>query len=82
ADRTTVWAYAIDRPGGLIRSVDGGETWSWFAAPIAPGAHATAITVDALAPDVVYVATSTVDVFRSADGGGTWTSLVVGGEVR
>jgi len=79
----TLWAFAIAPDGGgLLRSHDDGDTWTRVAAPIATGAYASAIAGPGEAPAVVFVATSTADVFRSGDGGMTWTALAVSGEVR
>lgn len=54
----------------LMRSLDGGETWSNLAVP----ARIVWVEPDPNGPSVLYAATVT-GLFRSADGGGTWAEL-------
>jgi photosystem II stability/assembly factor-like uncharacterized protein len=71
-------------PAGLFRSEDGGESWSevkglnrhstrskWT--PGAGGMIAHTILLDPHSPQRMYVAISAAGVFRSDDGGITWT---------
>ncbi|QJR16704.1 WD40/YVTN/BNR-like repeat-containing protein [Usitatibacter palustris] len=70
---------------GVYRSEDGGQTWSFRSNPITgscdadghdsilggQGWYATAITVSPTDPNVLVA--GGLDVWRSADGGGSWT---------
>jgi len=56
-----------------FRTTDGGHTW----AGIGPGLRATwirAFAIDPLNPQTVYAGTSSDGVFKSMDGGSTWTA--------
>jgi photosystem II stability/assembly factor-like uncharacterized protein len=77
-----LWAFAIGDGARLQLSRDDGATWASVAAPVGSDAYVTAIAASAIAPDTVFVATSTADVLRSDDGGATWTPMVVAGAVR
>lgn len=61
-------------PDHLMRSVDGGATWTRAAVGLGAGA-VTWITVDPANPAIVYAAQHGSGVFRSADRGLTWTAL-------
>ena len=78
----TIWAGAD--PGALFRSDDGGRTWAgvpgindhptreqWF--PGAGGLMVHTIVQDPTNADRLFVAISAAGVFRSEDGGRTWT---------
>jgi photosystem II stability/assembly factor-like uncharacterized protein len=73
ADRSVLIAARSPFPGvweGILRSIDGGVHW----APMGL-ADATAVTVDPAAPTTLYAGTDAGELFVSADGGGSWTSL-------
>lgn len=67
-DPTTgrVWCGSVD---GVLRSDDGGETWS--AAGLG-GERVTAIAADPTAPGAAWAGTEPSALYRSADGGRTW----------
>lgn len=76
----TVWARSAE--GALFRSPDRGETWAASGAlpavePHRP--HFVKLAADPLRPSVVYALGSHHDVWRSEDGGATWTALTSGG---
>jgi photosystem II stability/assembly factor-like uncharacterized protein len=66
--------------GGLYKSTDGGDSWTWldwypgdagFALP-----YITSIAVDPRNPIIVYLGTSNhYGVFKSTDGGASWTAV-------
>jgi len=56
-----------------FRSTDGGRSWQAFAQPVtAFGWHDLAF--DPVDPDILYLATES-DVWKSADGGGSWSKV-------
>lgn len=69
----TVW----ENPFGLLRSTDGGTTWSrvlstQFYGNGYPRYGGNLFARDAANPDLLYVGTGGDGVFRSEDGGATW----------
>jgi photosystem II stability/assembly factor-like uncharacterized protein len=78
--------YVGGDPGVLFRSDDGGESWEanrailehptrehWF--PGAGGMSCHSIQLDPREPNRMYVGITAAGVFRSDDGGGTWTPV-------
>lgn len=71
--------------GGLYKSTDSGDTWVKVGEDV-PIDYVTSISIDPIAPQVVYVAahpwllagTETPQLFRSDDGGGTWLTANAG----
>ncbi len=59
----------------LVKSVDGGVTWS---APLLTG-NLCAAQVDPSDSDVLYASRSTQEILKSTDGGVSWTSIPYGG---
>lgn len=61
----------------VMKSVDGGASWSELPWPGQHDAEVLAIAIDPHAPDTVYAAGGVISykVARSTDGGATWTSL-------
>jgi len=76
------WREDLTYGEGMWRSTDGGETWRHLG--LADTRHIAAVRVDPANPDVVYVAAmghafgpnATRGVFRSIDGGRTWSKLL------
>jgi hypothetical protein len=87
-ERGTLWAGTV--PGALFRSRDGGDSWElvdslwnrperkeWFGGGYdAPGIHS--VCVDPRDPRRVLISVSCGGVWRSEDGGVTWTSRAEG----
>lgn len=65
--------YAVYEGTGLLRSLDGGE--SWERVPGLPEAPVPTIVINPLNPEVVYAALMGRGVYRSLDGGDTWTKV-------
>ncbi len=59
---------------GLYQSRHGGKALTPVSLPGAQGKKATAVVLDWAAGDAVYVATEGAGVFRSRDGGKTWSA--------
>ncbi|MFN7920350.1 MAG: hypothetical protein U0Q16_09650 [Bryobacteraceae bacterium] len=62
---------------GILRSDDGGETWSHLGAAELTGAAFYRIAVQPSNPDVVFGAT-TLGLMRSTDGGASWQRMTTG----
>ena len=58
--------------GGILRSTDGGNSWSRFDQGIAPASTTFGIAVNDRAPEQVYFCTRKGQVFGTHDGGSTW----------
>ena len=71
--------YVGTEDGGIYRSTDGGKSWSEdLASPALPGFTITRILTSPLDAQTVYVTVANVwasHVFRSKDGGATWTDI-------
>jgi photosystem II stability/assembly factor-like uncharacterized protein len=82
----TVLAADPHRPGtlwgaghaGLSRSDDGGRTWRLSDDGIPQFTLLSTLALDPVDPDVLYAGTLLRGVFKSADGGATWTPLGTG----
>jgi photosystem II stability/assembly factor-like uncharacterized protein len=59
--------------GGLYRSADDGDSWTWAADLPRTGFHLVA--ADPSDPDHVYAAGGSIGLFRSADGGVHWSPI-------
>jgi hypothetical protein len=68
APPSTMYALAC---GNVWKSVDGARSWKESSL----GRMATSIALDRSAPDDVYVAASTVGIYRSRDRGETWALM-------
>ena len=64
-------------PDNLMRSDDGGATWTRVTAGLGAGA-VTSIAIDPAQPDTLYAAVYLSGVFRSTNRGATWTALDTG----
>lgn len=58
--------------GSLVRSADGGKTWTQFDHGFTPGSTAMAVALHAERPEVVYFAARKGEVFGTTDAGRTW----------
>jgi photosystem II stability/assembly factor-like uncharacterized protein len=61
--------------GRLLRSEDYGETWADVGLPGTPNSTPWCIAVHPAAPELVYTCTNLGQVYRSGDGGESWTQL-------
>lgn len=70
-------AYAASAAAGLLKTVNGGATWS----PL-PGLSndVRAVAVDPTQSNVVYVGTQAGGIYRSTSSGASWSPLVAGME--
>jgi len=71
--------YVGTEKGGIYRSTDGGNAWSEdLASPVLPGFTITRILTSPINAEIVYVTVANFrasHVFRSKDGGATWTDI-------
>jgi photosystem II stability/assembly factor-like uncharacterized protein len=77
ADSKTV--YVGTENGGIFRSLNGGNSWSGdLAGPVLPGFTITRILTSPANAQIVYATVANFNarhVFRSKDGGQTWTDI-------
>jgi hypothetical protein len=80
----TLSAYGgVGHPGhGVLKSTDGGLTWSVVGESVFTGALVSKVVVDPTNANRVYVAVASggqfgAGVYGSADGGGTWSNLTL-----
>jgi hypothetical protein len=80
----TVWFGPLANSGGVWRSNDGGATWTNVTASFHTG-YASDIAMDPTNPSVLYAglvgvggASSTNGIYKTTDGGTTWTRLANG----
>lgn len=72
---------------GIYKSTDGGLTWAAIASTVPPAgvagnfSYVFNITVSTRSPQRLYASTRT-GLFRSNDGGGSWTQLINGSTVN
>jgi photosystem II stability/assembly factor-like uncharacterized protein len=68
----------VPRPSyamGVMKSTDGGLTWSAAGPNQLGNATISKVLVDPRSPNIVWVTTFPGQVWRSADGGGTWKAV-------
>src|SRR3972149_1383901 len=63
-----IYAYGMERGVGLIRSQDGGRTWTSQGFFLGERDAVEALAIDAEDAGIVYLATFNGDLYRSADG--------------
>ncbi len=76
-DPRIIYAYGMQPGLGLIRSQDGGRTWTSHGFFLGEQDAVEALAIDAEDVGIVYFATFNGDLYRSADGGKSreqWTS--------
>ena len=61
--------------GRLMRSKDAGATWEELELPVEPNSIMSAITIDPAEPDLIFAASRYGYLYRSEDGGDSWTKL-------
>jgi len=59
--------------GGLRRSEDGGTTWKALSGPSLARSAIRSIAIAPMVPETLYVGTDQEGIFRSPDGGASWT---------
>jgi len=59
--------------GGLRRSEDGGTTWKTLSSPSLVRSAIRSIAIAPAVPEILYVGTDQEGIFRSPDGGASWT---------
>ena len=79
AQANSKMVYVGTEKGGIYRSTDGGNTWSEdLASPVLPGFTVTRILTSPTNAQIVYATVANFrasHVFRSKDGGATWTDI-------
>jgi photosystem II stability/assembly factor-like uncharacterized protein len=84
ANPRVIYAASTTDALGILRSDDGGQTWerttTWWTATNPTTGESYDSLVERVAaspvdPDVVLLGTEASDIFRSADGGGSWTHV-------
>lgn len=63
------------KDGGVLISLDGGETWEISAAGLLPEISVTELIIDAMHPGVVYLGSINSGVYYSTDFGASWNVL-------
>jgi photosystem II stability/assembly factor-like uncharacterized protein len=69
-------------PPGLFRSTDGGESFIRLPMPVSSGEGVLSIAIDPTDAGRMFVGTDFEGVFRTSDGGATWTAVNTGLPVR
>ena len=63
------------RTGTVMRSTDTGATWTSLDLPVAPNSAMWVVDVQPEAPEVVFASSRYGYLYRSDDGGDSWTKL-------
>lgn len=78
-DCSVIFASIGDKPSGeagaLLRSEDYGQNWKEIELPVAPNSTIWSIATHPSDPDLLFFATIFGQIFRSLDGGLTWTKI-------
>ncbi len=64
---------------GVLRSTDGGASWTAVGAGVIPDGRLFGIAFDPASASTAFVGTSASGIFRSTDGGVTWSAYGAGG---
>ncbi|HEV2063622.1 MAG TPA: hypothetical protein VGS00_03645, partial [Thermoanaerobaculia bacterium] len=64
--------------GGVWKSIDAGGHWTAAASGFPPDVSVSALAMDRATPTTVYAGTQSSGVFRSTDGGSSWSAFNVG----
>jgi photosystem II stability/assembly factor-like uncharacterized protein len=78
---TTLYAAGCGAPGNLVKTVDGGSSWT----PASSGLNSclVALAIDPSNPSTIYVVgEGGAGVFRSTDGGASWRSIRSGMDIQ
>ena len=86
--RAGIWRVGAIRSGGfwaikgdaLLTSTDGGQTWRGHAIPMAPNNTFVGDTVFVLDAGHAWTLTAARTIYRSVDGGATWTPATLPGD--
>jgi photosystem II stability/assembly factor-like uncharacterized protein len=63
--------------GGVMRSMDQGDTWERFDKGVKPASTTFGVAVNGHEPNQVYFCTRKGEVFGTRDGGQTWSAHVL-----
>lgn len=63
---------------GLFKSMDSGRTWKILTIAGGVRGQTTALVIDPLTPTTLYAGLCSTGVYRSTDGGDTWTNVMDG----
>jgi photosystem II stability/assembly factor-like uncharacterized protein len=75
---TTIYSgTTVTYRGGVLKSTDGGTTWSDVTTGLT-NRDIRALAIDPRTPTTLYAGTYGGGVFKSTDGGGTWSDLNIG----
>jgi hypothetical protein len=80
-DPQWAYAYAVASGLGLLRSSDGGRTWTPLGLFLGEQDAVGHLTLHPSDPKALYLSTFSADLYRSADGGKTLRTLVSGGRM-
>jgi len=80
--RHTRTIYAGNTDGGVLRSLNGGATWSPASTGLPLSGEVLAVAIDPQIPARVYAWVRGGGLFVSADGGGRWTAADTGEALR
>ncbi|MDQ7851250.1 MAG: hypothetical protein QN152_08965 [Armatimonadota bacterium] len=80
-DPRVIYAYGVPPGPGLVRSFDGGVTWTSQGFFLGSADAVEAMAVDPEDADVLYLATFNGDLYRSPDGGRSREQWLVRGKI-
>jgi len=70
---TTLYAGSAGIGGGVFKTLYRGQSWAQFLSN-----SILSVSLDPLSPAVVYAGSATGDIYKSTDGGQTWSSVRTG----